>query len=89
VGVHALAENALLDVVDAVFLAVKRDTSGEAHVIDVATAGSTPSAHARTRWMSRVQSLGATEVHVHRLADGDAERRAIVDDLRVDENQAC
>jgi hypothetical protein len=89
VGVHAVAETQLLDVVDAVILAVKRDPSGEAHVIDVATAGSTPSTTARTRWMSRVQSLGANEVHVHRLADGDAERRAIVDDLRVDESQAC
>ncbi|MBM6593430.1 hypothetical protein [Microvirga pudoricolor] len=89
VGVHALAENALLDVVDAVFLAVRRGPDGEARVIDVAAAGSTPSATARTRWMTRVQSLGANEVHVHRLADGDAERRAIVDDLRIDENQAC
>jgi hypothetical protein len=87
VGIHDLAESDILDVVDAVILAVKRDEDGHAHVIDVATAGAKPSVAARTRWVSRAQTKGANEVHIHRLAEDDDERRAIVDDLREDETQ--
>jgi hypothetical protein len=32
-----------------------------------------------------VRDLGATELHVHRLAETDEERRAVVADLRDDE----
>ena len=74
-GVHPLDEAEILEVTDAVILAVRRDDDGTAHVIDVATAGSQPSDAARTRWMARVRERGATEMHVHRLADGDRERR--------------
>lgn len=88
VGVHPLAVEELLDVTEAVILAVRRDEDGTAHVIDSATAGSRPSEQARRRWMTRAQAQGATEMHVHRLADGDEERRAIIDDLREDESQA-
>jgi hypothetical protein len=85
VGVHPLAEPDVLDVIDAVIIAVRRDQNGTAHVIDIATAGSRPSQEARTRWMTEVQAQGATEMHVHRLAESDEERRAIMDDLREDE----
>jgi hypothetical protein len=87
VGVHPLVAEEVLDVTEAVILAVKRDEDGTAHVIDIATAGSQPSEQARTRWMTRAQAQGATEMHVHRLADGEQERRAIIDDLREDETQ--
>jgi len=89
VGVHALADAEILDVIDAVILAVRRDDRDEAHVVDLAIAGPAPSAAARTRWIGRVQALGANELHIHRLAAGEAERQAIVDDLRVDESEAC
>ena len=85
VGVHPLVEAEILDVTDAIILAVRRDEDGTAHVIDVATAGSRPSGTARTRWMERVREQGATEMHVHRLAEGDRERRAIIEDLREDQ----
>ena len=88
VGVHALDLTELLDVTDAVLLAVRRDETGHAQVIDIAMAGSSPSPESRTRWMDKVQSLGASELHVHRLADSDAQRRAILEDLRQDESQA-
>ena len=88
VGVHPLALSELLDVTDAVLLAVRRDEGGMAHVTDVAMAGPQPSQETRTRWMARVQSLGASELHIHRLADSDAQRRAILEDLREDESQA-
>jgi hypothetical protein len=38
--------------------------------------------------MARVESLGASELHIHRLADSDAQRRAILEDLREDQSQA-
>jgi hypothetical protein len=82
-----LVESEILDVTEAILIAVKRDQDGTAHVIDIATAGSRPSEQARVRWMQKVRQEGATEMHVHRLADGDQERRAIVDDLREDESQ--
>jgi hypothetical protein len=85
VGVHPLVEAEILEVTDAIILAVRRDADGTAHVIDVATAGSRPSGTARTRWMDRMREQGATEMHVHRLADGDRERRAIIEDLREDQ----
>jgi hypothetical protein len=85
VGVHPLVEDEILEVTEAVILAVRRDPDGTAHVIDVATAGTEPSVAARTRWMSRAREKGATEMHVHRLAEGDRERRAVIEDLREDQ----
>lgn len=85
VGVHPLVESEILEVTEAVLIAVKRDPSGTAHVIDIATAGSRPSEDARTRWMWSVQAQGATEMHVHRLADTERDRRAVVEDLRDEE----
>jgi hypothetical protein len=88
VGVHSLEAAEILDVTDAVILAVKRDRDGVAHVVDIATAGSRPVEQARNRWMAAVRDRGANEMHVHRLAEGEDERRTIVDDLREDEQQA-
>jgi hypothetical protein len=89
VGVQSLAETDILDVADAVILAVRRDGDGTAHVVDIVTAGPKRNETARSRWLTGVQGLGATEIHIHRLADGETERRAIVDDLRADEPQTC
>ena len=88
VGIHSLDAADVLDVTDAVLLAVRRDRDGVAQVIDVATAGSRPLAQARERWMAVVRERGATEMHVHRLAECEDERRAIVEDLREDVPQA-
>jgi hypothetical protein len=88
VGVHPLDLKELLDVTDAVVLAVSRDGSGTAHVVDVVMAGADPSEATRTRWMARVQDHGASELHIHRLADTEDQRRAILEDLRESESQA-
>jgi len=82
VGIHPFSESELLDVTNAVILAVRRDETGTAHALDVAMAGSQPSTEARTRWMNKIRDLGATELHLHRLAETDAQRRAILEDLR-------
>jgi hypothetical protein len=71
-----------------VVLAVRRDEDGTAHVIDVATAGARPIEQARNRWMTIMREQGATEVHVHRLAEDENERRAVLADLREDETRA-
>ena len=82
VGVHPLSETDILDVTDAIILAVRRDEEGHAQLIDIATAGPKPRDRLRKSWMSTVRARGATEMHVHRLAEDDATRRAIVEDLR-------
>jgi hypothetical protein len=84
VGIHPLEEAELAQLSEAVILAVRRDADGTAHVVDLATAGSRPGEPARGRWMRAVRDRGATEIHVHRLAEGEAERRAVVEDLSED-----
>ncbi len=85
VGVHEgarLEETDMVSTGGAVVIAVRRDGAGLAEVIDVTAASESP----RERlggWLRRVREHGATEMHIHRLADGDVERRAIVDDLQV------
>jgi len=88
VGIHPLTETEVLSVMNAVILAVHRDEAGTARVVDVATASPHPSEQARTRWVAKVRARGATEMHVHRLADSEVQRRAIVEDLREDESRA-
>jgi hypothetical protein len=88
VGVHPLNETELLDVIDAVILAVRRDRDGTGTVVDAAMTASEPAAQTRMRWLAKVQELGATELHIHRLAATDEDRRAIFEDLREDETQA-
>ena len=82
VGIHPLSETDILDVTDAIILAVRRDDQGVAQLVDIATAGPKPRDRLRKSWMSTVRARGATEMHVHRLAEDDATRRAIVADLR-------
>lgn len=88
VGVHPLNESELLDVIDAVILAVKRDRAGTGTVVDAAMAGAEPAEQTRMRWLAKVRELGATELHIHRLAATEEDRRAIFEDLREDETQA-
>lgn len=86
VGVHGLASDAtdaeVVSVGEAVVIAVRRDGSGFAEMVDVTAAGESPRERLAP-WLSRVRARGATEMHVHRLAAGEAERRAIVADLEV------
>jgi hypothetical protein len=81
VGIHAVSEADLADLTSAVLIAVGRDGDGTATVLSVAAPRSTTSPRVRLRWLSRVRSRGATEMHVHRLAETDEERRAVVADL--------
>ncbi len=84
VGVHPLTEGELLDVTEAVILAVRRDADGAARLVAAAAAGPELRPQARRAWIARVKSRGASELHIHRLAAGASERAAIVADLQDD-----
>ena len=85
VGVHPLNETDIVDLTSAVVIAVRRDGDGVARLIDLATVGEHPRGRSRAAWVAAVRAQGATEMHVHRLAASDTERRAIIDDLRAEE----
>lgn len=59
-----------------VMIAVRRDPTGLARVVDVACAE-----RARTEWLSAMIASGAEEIHMHRLAADEAARRAVAADL--------
>jgi hypothetical protein len=82
VGVHPLTEPELLDVADAVIVAVRRGRDGPAQVIDVAAIGGRWRERTRRCWVSLAREHGANEMHVHRLAESADERAAIAEDLR-------
>lgn len=86
VGIHPLTEAGELDVTDAVILAVRRDADGFAHILALADAGSRPVAQAA--WVTGAGQRGATELHVHRLAEDEAERLRIIADLQGQETEA-
>ena len=81
VGVQPLAETDVSEVTDAVVIAVQRSGDGTAAVVDVAMAGDEMPTRAQLGWLSSARARGATEVHVHRLADNEAERQAVLADL--------
>src|SRR3954449_11367492 len=82
VGIHPLTEAELREVAEAVLIAVRRDRDGIASLIEVEAVGPRLSASARKAFVARTGRQGATEMHVHRLAESPAERQAIVEDLR-------
>lgn len=81
VGIHELAEPELDDMGEAVVMAVRRDAAGNGELVSVATAGESPRERLARNWIARARNRGATEMHVHRLAEDEAERRAVVTDL--------
>ena len=84
VGVHPAGAFDLDEMAEAVVIAVRRDDTGIAEMVSVATSNESPRDHLRRTWLDRVRTRGATELHVHRLADDEAERTAIVNDLQLD-----
>ena len=88
VGIHPLSESDIHELTNAVIIAVRRDGDGSAALVDIATVGAQPRSGGRARWIASVRARGASEMHVHRLAATEAERRAIIDDLREDKVQA-
>jgi hypothetical protein len=88
VGVHDLAEPDLDEVDEAVVIAVRRDDAGIAQAVSIAASGKGPRERLHRNWLARARQKGATEMHVHRLAEGEDERRAVVADLAIEPEQA-
>ena len=86
VGISAPDDPSLGDVTEAVIMAVRRSREGSAHLVDLLVLGGSDDA-ARGQWLSALPALGVTEIHLHRLARSDAERRAVVADLRDEAGQ--
>ena len=84
VGVHPLTEGELLEVSDAVIVAVRRNADRSARLLEVAAVGPELRREARRAWIGRARARGANEMHVHRLGEGPCERAAIVADLADD-----
>ncbi|BAQ45279.1 hypothetical protein [Methylobacterium aquaticum] len=80
VGIHALDDDPS-EVGDAVVIAVRRGGDGTAELVAVTSAGETPRERLGRGWLTRARARGATEMHVHRLAEDAAARRAVVADL--------
>ena len=58
VDVHPVSETDLLDLTEAVVIAVRRDDKGVARLVDMASAG--PRERLRKSWMSAARARGAT-----------------------------
>jgi|GEM_PF-1371051 len=83
VAAHPLARVDAGDCDGAVLLAVARDGGGEgtARIVATATGDGLPDEARRRAWLARAARLGAGELHVHRLAETAADRRAVRADL--------
>lgn len=80
VGVHAAQSFDLDQAAEAVCLAVDRGTNGIARLLS-ASSGMGPAD--AERWIGKVRKAGASEIHVHRLCDGPAERAEVLADLEA------
>ncbi len=87
VGVHPLSEPELAEMGEAVVIAVKRDPAGIAELVSVATSGESPREHLQRTWFARMRGCGATEMHVHRLAEDARARAAVVADLSTEDGE--
>ena len=74
VGVRSGAGPENAELTDAVVLAVARDRDGSARLLDVAVPCRGSSRMARLGWLATMRARGATELHVHLLADTAADR---------------
>jgi hypothetical protein len=79
--VQPLTESDAAEVSEGVMIAVRRDAERVARLVDVVAAEPAFRAAQRKAWAARMRAKGATEMHVHRLADDARDRRAVVADL--------
>lgn len=79
VGVHPAEDFGPEEAAEAVCIAVERDKAGIARLLSVGTGMAASDAE---RWLRQARKAGASEIHVHRLCDGPAERSAVAADLQ-------
>jgi hypothetical protein len=78
VGVRDLGSADALEAAPAVVIAVRRDDAGLASPLNVASIETAADAVA---WVRLARASGASELHIHRLADAASARAAVVADL--------
>ncbi|MCJ2143719.1 hypothetical protein [Methylobacterium sp. E-066] len=79
VAVYTLTQAREVDAPGAIILGVRRGDGGLARIVGAGWRGTMAEA------IELAAADGATEMHAHRLADTDAEREAIVEDLVGDD----
>lgn len=84
VGIHELSEAELADLGEAVVIAVRRDGAGIAEAVAIAASGNGARERLHRNWLARARQKGATEMHVHRLAESEEARRTVIADLTAD-----
>lgn len=84
VGVHPGVSAEVADMTDAVLIAVERTGDGTARVLDVTAPAAGSTRRSRLRWLALMRTRGATELHVHLLADDEREREAVRRDLSAE-----
>jgi hypothetical protein len=89
VGVHPLDDAALDEAADAVVLAVAREPDGGGRLVRAASVEADVGAGFGKGWIADARARGATELHVHRLVDDAAERRAVVADVTEVEGEVA
>jgi hypothetical protein len=88
VGIHSLDDAALDDARDAVVLAVARGPEAAGRLVRAASVEADAGPGFCRRFIAEARARGATELHVHRLVEGAAERRAVVADMTEVEAEA-
>lgn len=78
VGIHSVKGFDAEEIVEAVVIAVTRNKNGIAELVSVTAPRSLTAAQS---WLGRLPN-STTELHVHRLADDDAGRAAILEDMQ-------
>ncbi|WP_188912525.1 hypothetical protein [Salinarimonas ramus] len=88
VAVHAIASVDADDLDGTVALAVAREPSGagegaaaRARIVGVTLADALPDTARRGTWLARAAERGASEIHLHRLAETPQARAAVARDL--------
>lgn len=80
-NVYPLVGGGLPALDEGVAVAVRRLGNGAARVVGLAASEPGQSPRARLRWLALSRRRGATELHLHLLAEGASARRAILRDL--------
>lgn len=80
VGIHDVCPAFAAEAAPAVLIAVRRDGAGLAAPLNVISIESAADAVA---WVRHVEAAGASELHIHRLADAATDRAAVVADLAL------
>lgn len=81
VGVQRGLRAEIADMEGAVLIAVRRADDGSASVVDVTAPEPGATRRSRLRWLALMRTRGATEMHVHLLAEDGTAREAVRRDL--------